>query len=238
MRVAIISDVHANIDAFRAVVDDADVEEWWCLGDVVGYGAAPNECLTLLRDLPHVAIPGNHDWAAIGCVPCQDFNPEAYQCITWTGEVLAAEHRDYLRALPETRVIDDFTLVHGSPRAPIEEYVLSTRQARENFKHFSTPFCLHGHTHQAVYFTYQGTPHEPESLDLQAYAQAGKRLLCNPGAVGQPRDGDPRASYAVLDRDAGTLMWCRVPYDIDRAAARIRAAGLPDIEALRLSVGR
>lgn len=239
MRVAVISDIHGNIDAFKAVVEAAkDVEEWWCLGDVVGYGAAPNECMALLLSLPHVAIPGNHDWAAIGKLSAEDFNPEALSCVRWTGEVLQPEYVAYLSELPVTRVCHEFTLVHGSPRAPLEEYLLRAAEAEANIAFFTTPICLVGHTHRAALFTRDGMESHPTVYALpKGDSVKGMKALCNPGAVGQPRDGDPRAAYLMWDSETGKLTWHRVEYDVERAATRIIAAGLPTIEAVRLQLG-
>lgn len=238
MRIAVISDIHGNLDAFQAVVADAGaVDAWWCLGDVVGYGAEPNACVELLHALkPAAALPGNHDLAAVGAIPTSDFNPHALASLEWTARTLHPEHAAYLRTLPERLVIDRCTLVHASPRDPIYEYILTAGQARANFAHFTTQFCLVGHTHVPVAYDEHGRQDFARASLAAAAPERNSRFLCNPGSVGQPRDGDPRAAYLLIDDENG-WEWRRVPYDVERAAARILAAGLPEIEARRLALG-
>jgi diadenosine tetraphosphatase ApaH/serine/threonine PP2A family protein phosphatase len=239
VRIGVIADIHGNLDAFEAVVADAGaIDFWWCLGDVVGYGADPNGCMALLRSLPHVALPGNHDLAAAGILDVSDFNPDAQTCITWTAKRLCGEHVTYLRSLPERLALGAYTLVHASPRAPVWEYITTGRQARANFAYFDTRICLVGHTHVPAAYDEQGRQDFARAAS-SLYESAGTaRFLCNPGAVGQPRDGDPRASYLLLDDDERRWEWRRVAYDIRRATTRILEAGLPEVEAQRLFLGR
>lgn len=243
MRIAIISDIHSNLAAFEAVIKDFDgIEEVWCLGDVVGYGPYPNECVTLLRTFQHICIPGNHDWAAIGKMDTADFNPDARRAALWTGEQLTTESRVYLESLPLTLTEGDFTLAHGSPREPIWEYLFHPTQARANFDMFHTLYCLVGHTHVPMVFYYP-TPEEG-FIGPALYAQPGaaitlgqRRFILNPGGVGQPRDGNPDASYAILDLEAGRIEYRRVAYDIAATQQKMRQLRLPEALAQRLSYG-
>jgi len=237
VRIAVISDIHGNLDALDAVIADAGaVDEWWCLGDVVGYGAEPDACVARVRDIASVALAGNHDLAAIGGAALSRFNDDAQACLRWTAQNLKADHAAYLRALPHRLERNPFTLVHASPRDPVWEYVLDGRVARANFAHFAAQFCLLGHTHRAGVFDERGRVTGP--VEIASFAGAGRRrYICNPGSVGQPRDRDWRASYLLLEESGQQWEWRRVAYDVDRAAARIRAAGLPEIEAARLAVG-
>ncbi len=243
MRVLVISDIHANLAAFEAVLEDAR-GQWefvWCLGDVVGYGPDPNECCELLRSLPHLCLAGNHDWAALGRLTLDDFNTEARIAHLWTREEISPTNQEYLQQLPMRLEQGDFTLVHGSPREPMWEYLLDLGGALVSFSYFSTPFCLVGHTHLPMIFVLDeetGRPHAviPEvgvPIPLRRY-----RMILNPGSVGQPRDGDPRASYAILDTDAMTWELRRVPYPIEITQERMRARGLPRRLIARLEVGR
>ncbi|RLC92984.1 MAG: metallophosphoesterase [Chloroflexi bacterium] len=243
MRCAILADIHGNLAAFEAVLEDVErrggFDEIWCLGDVVGYGPDPSACVQLLRQHRHICIAGNHDWAAIGNIDTSYFNPYAAAAAHWTAEHLAPEDIDYLRSLPQTVQRDDFTLAHGSPREPIWEYVLSTEVARVNFSYFDTRFCLIGHSHVPVVFAL-GEAHHCELRQLPdelLLSQERDRLIINCGAVGQPRDGDPRASYAILDTEKLTMDHYRVVYDIAATQDKILKAGLPPRLAHRLSQG-
>ncbi len=240
MRYLIISDIHANLAAFEAVLADAGPFDMaWCLGDVVGYGPDPNECVEKLLELPHICVAGNHDWAAIGKLDISDFNPDAARACLWTGEQLTSQNRDYLLNLPQRIVRDDFTIVHGSPRHPIWEYILYPALAGVNFAHFDTRFCLVGHTHVPVIFC-----HRPQGA-CEAFAPAyghpiplgEDRLIINPGSVGQPRDGDPRASYAILDPEKLTIEYRRVAYPVEVTQKRMREKGLPPRLIARLAFG-
>ncbi len=154
MRVLVISDIHANLTAFESVLADAR-NEWeyvWCLGDVVGYGPDPNECVDLLKTLPHLCLAGNHDWAALGRLDIRTFNPDARKAVDWTRDTLTVDNLAYLEALPTTFVIGNYTLAHGSPREPVWEYILEPLIAALNFSHFETSYCLVGHTHQPIIY--------------------------------------------------------------------------------------
>ncbi len=243
MRYAIIADIHANLAAFRAVLDDiagrGGVEEIWCLGDVVGYGPDPHQCIELLRQSNHVCIAGNHDWAAIGKIDTAYFNPDAAAACHWTAQQLSPEDIDYLGNLPLVIEKNDFTLAHGSPREPICEYLLSTSDAEENFAYFKSLFCLVGHSHMPLVFKYSETgvcSFSPFSPDDELRL-AKDRLIINPGGVGQPRDGDPRASYAIYDNETRIVRLHRVPYDISATQVRMMEHGLPIRLVTRLSYG-
>jgi len=244
MRYAVISDIHSNLTAFQAVLKDIEAkggfERIWCLGDVVGYGPDPKECIELLRQYEHICVAGNHDWGAIGKINIDDFNPEAAIACRWTGQQLKQGDADYLANLPLTISEGDFTLAHGSPREPIWEYLVSLTVAKLSFKYFQTKFCLVGHSHVPLVFEslapdgdclVQEFPVDtPLNLD-------GNRLIINPGGVGQPRDRDPRASYAIYDSDCRTMWHHRVSYDIASVQQRMREYGLPYQLAARLSHG-
>ena len=243
MQYAIIADIHANLSAFTAVLDDIEqrggVEEVWCLGDVVGYGPDPHQCIELLRQYNHVCVAGNHDWAAIGKIATSEFNPDAAAACHWTAQQLSPEDVAYLDSLPLVINKGDFTLVHGSPREPIWEYLLSTSQAKENFTYFQSQFCLVGHSHVPLVFKYSETgacSASPLSADIKLVL-GKERLIINPGGVGQPRDGDPRASYAIYDSEARTVRLYRIPYDIDATQVRMVKQGLPMRLVARLNYG-
>ncbi len=241
MRILIISDIHANLTAFETVLKDAK-GEWeyvWCLGDVVGYGPDPNECVDLLRTLPHLCLAGNHDWAALGRLDIRTFNPDARKAVTWTRETLTPQNTAYLDALPTTFVIGDYTLAHGSPREPVWEYILEPLIAALNFPHFETPFCLVGHTHQPVIYELIGDDGETEAI-APVYRQARHlhgRQIINPGSVGQPRDANPDAAYAILDVETHVWEHRRVAYDVASVQQRMRAHGMPERLVARLEHG-
>ena len=243
MRYALIADIHANLTAFTAVLDDiklkGGVEEIWCLGDVVGYGPDPHQCVELLRQYNHVCVAGNHDWAAIGKLDTSNFNPDAAVACRWTAQQLTPEDVKYLESLPLVTQKDNFTLVHGSPREPIWEYLMSTSSAKENFAYFQSPFCLVGHSHVPLAFRY-GDDGVCSFSSFSPYAGlilGRNRLIVNPGGVGQPRDGDPRASYAIYDSERKMVRLYRVPYDIDATQVRMVRHNLPMRLVVRLSCG-
>lgn len=243
MRYAILSDIHSNLAAFQAVLADIEsrggAEEIWCLGDITGYGPDPGECIRLLRQHRHLCVAGNHDLAAIDKIDTSVFNPEAVKACRWTAEQLSSEDIEYLGGLPLTLNQEDFTLAHASPREPVWEYILSARTAKANFPYFNTTFCFVGHTHIPGVFDLDGKgiclSHAlPAELSLK---QEKKRLIMNCGGVGQPRDGDPRASYAILDNVQGILYHYRVEYDIPATQQKMIEAGLPSRLINRLSHG-
>jgi predicted phosphodiesterase len=245
MRCLILSDIHSNLEALEAAVRDAgQIDQAWCLGDVVGYGPDPNACVKLLRSLSPVCIAGNHDWATLGKLDLQDFNPDARDANLWNRRQLTADNLAYLEALPEILKEGQFTMAHGSPRHPIWEYIIYNSTARVSFDHFDTRYCLVGHTHSPTIFRLtqesaaspaiceQISPVISEPLEL-----GEERMILNPGSVGQPRDGDPRASYAILDLDKLTVEHRRIEYDIEKTQAKMMEYDLPLRLVLRLKYG-
>jgi diadenosine tetraphosphatase ApaH/serine/threonine PP2A family protein phosphatase len=241
MLVAIVSDIHGNLAALQAVLADLPpVDEVWCLGDIVGYGPKPNECLDTILNRKHLAIPGNHDWAAVGKLSTAEFNPDARRAVEWTASQLSPANREILSNLPTELVVGDFTLAHGSPREPIWEYILAMGQAVANMDYFATRYCLVGHTHIPAVFLMPSPTERPGLLQPSPETPVPlgeRRLIANPGSVGQPRDGDPRAAYALLDLSGRTLTFRRVAYDIAATQAEMRRAGLPNSLWMRLSYG-
>lgn len=246
MRFLIISDIHSNLEALEAVLKDAEgqYEAVICLGDLVGYGPDPNECVERIKRLPCLScVAGNHDWAAIGKLGLEEFNTDARLATLWTQKVLNPNSADYLSNLPEKIVLEDkLTVVHGSPRYPIWEYVLTSMVALENFQYFDTPWCLVGHSHIPMIFAlWEENPRTcallPLNEDQTFLLEPGFRYIINPGSVGQPRDGDPRASYALLDLDKGVLQLKRVFYPVNKTQDKMEEAGLPPRLIARLSFG-
>ena len=240
MLVAVLSDIHANLAALRAVLDDAGtVDAVRVLGDTVGYGPEPDSVVELLVDRGALAVRGNHDVAAIDGEGIDWFNPNARTAIEWTRRRIVPATRDWLAGLPARFIEGPLTLVHGSPRDPIWEYVTDPEVATENLPFLATPYCLFGHTHVPIAYRREGrltrairpAPGAPLDLDDRA-------LLANPGSVGQPRDGDPAASWLLFDSDGPSLSWRRTPYDIGATQAAMRVAGLPAPLIARLERGR
>lgn len=245
MRVLVLSDIHANLAALDAVLADAkefDYETVWCLGDTVGYGPEPDECITRIRLLGAVTVAGNHDWAALGRMEVDDFNPEARRAVLWTRDNIGAENLAWLSSLPSQPLVQgEFTLTHGSPRDPVWEYVLYPSTATANLAFFPTPFCLVGHTHVPALYVAQSEDQKASLLrptfGKPMPLRAGTRAILNPGSVGQPRDNDRRTAYAILDTDALTWLPRRVAYPIEITQAHMRAAGLPERLINRLAFG-
>lgn len=243
MRLLIISDIHANLTAFETVLADAK-KDWdfiWCLGDIIGYGPDPNECIALLRSFDHLSLSGNHDWAVLKKLDVETFNAEARTAISWTQQQLIEENRLYLESLPPMVVAPPyFTLSHASPRHPVWEYILDTSAANANFNYFDTPFCLVGHTHIPVIYEQIGNrvvAHPPVYGEPFLLNNKQQRLIINPGSVGQPRDADPRAAYAILDLDKMSWEHRRVEYAIGETQGRMRQHHLPQRLIARLEYG-
>ena len=240
MRYAILADIHGNLDAFHSVLQDiaarGGVDELWCLGDIVGYGPEPSACLALLREYSHICVAGNHDWAAAGRIDTADFNPDAAAACKWTAGQLSSADREYLQALPLTATRGEFTLAHGSPRDPLYEYIFSAVSAAENLQSFGTTYCLVGHTHVPAVFSDSEVVCRKASLP-PVLQLGGGRLIVNPGGVGQPRDGDPRAGYAIYDEAEQVIYSYRISYDIVAVQDKMRRGGLPVYLSERLSEG-
>jgi len=247
MRAAVVSDIHANLPAFEAVLGAIDaaagVEEIWCLGDVVGYGAEPDQCADLVREHCDLCLVGNHDLAVLGALDIAAFSEAAATAVAWTREHVAERTLELLRELQPTGERAGIGLFHASPRDPVWEYVLSAEQADACFDVQRDRVALIGHSHVSLFFV---RPSENEQGDEVRGAQSSDdtlldlgsgRWLINPGSVGQPRDSDPRAAWLELDTDEEAARFHRVPYDIERAAASIVTAGLPRRLADRLRVG-
>lgn len=244
MRVLVMSDIHANLTALEAVIDDAHgaYDAVWCLGDTVGYGPEPDECVQRVRSLGAITVVGNHDWAALGRMDVEDFNPEARRAVMWTREHLSDASIAWLAALPSQPItIGGFTLTHASPRDPIWEYVLYPSIASANFEYFDTRFCLVGHTHvPALHVMVQGENKLrllAPTFGAEMVLKENWRVILNPGSVGQPRDNDRRAAYALLDTNSAVWEPRRVDYLIEVTQNRMRQAGLPERLINRLAFG-
>ena len=263
MRIGIISDVHGNYAALRTVLEEmGDIDSLWCLGDLVGYGPQPNECIDIVRQYPHLCIPGNHDWGMLGRLDEELFNRDARYALDWTAKTITSSNREYLENLPVTikSFGQVFTMVHASPRDPMWEYLLDLFDAAECFPLFNSRYCFVGHTHVPLIFrdmdgvVKAAIPEPGEILDLNVWpkleetdAAGGPRMIINPGSVGQPRDGDPRSAYMVLDipNSATTADWdwtarltfWRIEYPIGETQEIMRGLGFPQRLIARLDVG-
>jgi len=242
LRALILTDIHSNLEAFRAVLEDATsrggFDEVWCLGDIVGYGPDPGECIELLRRHNHISVVGNHDLAAAGNLSTHDFNSHARFAVHWTAAQLMPEHTQFLLSLPEVIQREEFTLVHGSLRSPVLEYLLSTEAAMATFHLLESHFCLVGHSHIPFICREKNSLYSFEPFpEGDAVLLGEERLIINPGGVGQPRDGDPRPSYALYDSDEETIRRHRVTYHIEATQEKMRRAGLPERLIQRLNYG-
>jgi predicted phosphodiesterase len=235
MRVLIVSDIHANLAALEAVIEDADgrYDTVWCLGDTVGYGPEPDACVARVRSMAALTVIGNNDLAALGRIDLEDFSAEVRQAVQWTRDHLSAESLAWLSELPsEPAQREQYTLTHASPRDPVWEYVRNPEVATENFAHFGTAFCLVGHTHvPALHVLVDGEtrarPIQP-TFGRPTQLKPEWRGLLNPGSVGQSRDADGWATYALLDTEAALWEPRRVDYDAEGTQKRMRDAGLPE----------
>ena len=242
VRSLILSDIHSNLEAFQAVLKDAvekgGFDQIWGLGDLVGYGPDPVECISLLQQHSYVSVVGNHDLAAAGRLSTEDFNSNARAASQWTAQHLTPDHVTFLSLLPEVVKLEGFTLVHGSLRAPVHEYLISEESAEATFQLLESPFCVVGHSHIPFLCrkVSSGCVFEefPEGL---AVPLGEERIIINPGGVGQPRDRDPRPSYALYDRNERTIERHRVIYDIEITQEKMRRVGLPEPLIRRLEFG-
>ncbi len=243
MRIAVVSDIHGNRQAFEAVLDAVEAtgcEELWCLGDLVGYGAEPDACVELARRHAAICLAGNHDLGVLGVLALEEFSRGAALAARWTAQVIGPETRTYLERLESSRLDEEVGLFHASPRDPVWEYVLSPLQAELCLDVQPHRICLIGHSHVALSFSrFEGEPATGETRAADTMLDLGiGEWLINPGSVGQPRDGDPRAAWLELDTERWIGLYRRTDYDIAGAAAAIRAARLPDSLAERLSFGQ
>lgn len=243
MRALIISDVHANLAALQRVLDDAQerggFDAVWCLGDVVDYGPDPGECIDVLAELEPLCVAGNHDYAALGRIGVENFNSYAAQSALWTREQLGSDHVSFLEAMPMVATREPFSMAHGSLRDPLWEYLVSGPSALETFRRMRTRFCLVGHSHLPfVCAEVDGMPLFRPLRDGDEVKLGQGRMIANPGSVGQPRDGDPRASYLLFDAEKGRLSHHRVVYDVAVTQERMRKAGLHPYLIERLRHGR
>ena len=242
MRVAVISDIHANYHALEAVLAAIDAEspdEIWCLGDLVGYGPRPNRCCRRVATHASVCLVGNHDLGVLGSLSLEMFSPDAAEACRWTQGVLEPDAREYLTGREPLERRSDAELYHASPRDPVWDYVLTEDAAVESLALTTAPLVLVGHTHVPLALTLEdgvvagGLAPEGTEAKLD-----GKRWLLNPGSVGQPRDGDPRAAWLLLDFEASVASFRREDYPVELTQAEIVARGLPEILATRLAVGQ
>lgn len=243
MRILILSDIHSNIVALETVLADAgSFDALWCLGDTIGYGPAPNECIELMQQHASVILTGNHDLACLGKISLNDFNPDARRANLWNGAQLKPANREWMLPLQPAQTVDDrYYLVHGSPREPIWEYLLMPSQAIANLEWFHEPICFIGHSHVQFAFRCPNGEDRCERIMPEGNSHitltSDARYFINPGSVGQPRDHDPRAAYAILDTDKQILTFKRVAYDVQRTQEQMRSYGLPAALIYRLSVG-
>ena len=239
MRILVLTDIHSNLSALDSVLAAVgEVDGTWVLGDTVGYGPDPNEVIARLSERGAVAVLGNHDAAAVGRMETDVFNEDARAAIAWTAERIDTTSREWLTGLPETIERDGFTLAHGTPRDPLWEYCFSAPVARRVFETLTTPHCMVGHTHVPLLFReHDGkiesvAPSDGSEVDIDE-----RRLIINPGGVGQPRDGDPRSCALILDLERMHIQWLRIEYPIEPVQRRMRDHGLPERLVRRLEIG-
>jgi diadenosine tetraphosphatase ApaH/serine/threonine PP2A family protein phosphatase len=242
MKAALLSDIHGNLEAFQAVRESIaahGAEDIIFLGDIVGYGAEPNECIDLLRTLTGCSIAGNHDFAAVHKTDIKYFNPHAKEAIVWTAQQLTAENTRFLSSLPLLATRHHVTFVHSTPMFPqLWDYIMTTAEAGVSFKNFSGQACFIGHSHYPLIFAEDSSGAITESSCTECALETDCRYIINIGSVGQPRDGTPLASYGLYDTEAKEFRLIRVAYDIVAAQRKILAAGLPPFLASRLALGR
>jgi len=242
MLIVLVADIHANLIALEAVLEQLpQFDQLWCLGDTIGYGPRPNECLQYMRDLATYLLTGNHDLACLGHVSLAPFNDAARIANQWNAQHLVPDLHAFLAGCPAKRLVaPDTTLAHGSPRDPVWEYIDTVDVARANVAHSTSPLCFVGHTHVPMHFAshadgrveFEHMPHGARLL-----LRPGTRYIINPGSVGQPRDQDPRAAYAVWNTDTNIVQFERIGYDIGATQKQMQQVGLPHVLVERLAVG-
>jgi diadenosine tetraphosphatase ApaH/serine/threonine PP2A family protein phosphatase len=242
MLYGIISDIHSNLEALNVVLNKLyRAEKLICLGDIVGYGPNPNECVEKIRELNIPTVAGNHDKAVTGGMEVTWFNRSAREAVFWTQKEIKQENLDYLRGLPEILEEDDFQIVHGSLRSPIEEYVTSISEALPTFEKMTKPCCFIGHSHVPLFIAFKkdGNYDGRDLLDgEEVLVEDYEKVIINVGGVGQPRDGDPRASYGVYDSKTKIFTLHRVEYNIEQVQKKMKMVGLPQPLIERLQFGR
>ena len=240
MRIAVLSDVHANLRAFEAVLAEVDAGRFdglWCLGDLVGYGPKPNECVEILRERATICLAGNHDLVVLGKIPIDSFAGEAAAAARWTQTVLDESAGAFLGSLEPKGAAPGAELFHGSPRDPVWDYVLSDESAASALALTEAPLVLVGHSHVALEISNSGELRGEPAPAGTRLELGGLRRLLNPGSVGQPRDGDPRAAWLEVDFGTGRATFRRTDYPVERTQAEMRDVGLPEALALRLAYG-
>ena len=239
MKYGLLSDIHANLEALNAVLEkfkDEQVEKNICLGDIVGYGANPNECVELIRNNDFECVAGNHDWAVVGKQDIEYFNPVAKESVIWTADTLTEDNKKYLKQLELEKEFPKFVIVHATILEPDQwKYIRTTLDAHRNFKELTKPVCFFSHSHVPIVF--KETERPEFSFDMSIEIEEGTKYLINIGSVGQPRDKNPDACYAIYDTEEKKVEIKRVPYDIKTAQDKIREADLPRMSAYRLQTG-
>ncbi len=242
MKYAILSDVHSNLEAFQAVLENFSkekVDQVFFLGDIVGYGADPNPCIEILQELTTIAVAGNHDWATVGLTKTSCFNPVAKTAIEWTAREISQSHKEFLKALPLTQNKNTITLVHATPNQPEEwDYIFSLQKASLSFNYYDHQICFIGHSHRPITFVEDEEVRTSILINTSFTLSDSHRYIINVGSVGQPRDGDPRAAYGIYNTDDVRFTLKRIPYNIERTQKKIMEAGLPPFLASRLASGR
>ncbi len=242
MRIGIISDIHSNLEALKTVLESAEmqnIDEYICLGDIVGYGANPNECIDMVKELTSRIIAGNHDFGVCNLTDTSYFNDVARKAIEWTKKVIRKENMDFLKSLPLVMEYQNIFFVHSTPSFPDEwNYVLSMYDAMKEFNFFENPICFVGHSHQPVIFSINPDNEIGSSIDDSLVLKNRKRYIVNAGSVGQPRDGNSKASFLVYDNEKKSVTFSRIEYDVKKTQTKILDAGLPPFLAQRLEIGR
>lgn len=236
MQIAVISDIHGNLEALNAVIDyirEAGIEKLYCLGDIVGYGPNPNECVELIMEHAEVTVIGNHDHAVLGLTSTEYFNDFAKISTFWTSNALNQKNRDFLTGLNFTHELEEILLVHATPSdPPMWHYILSEMDARFEFSHFDQKICFIGHSHFPIVFSPAGF-----SRRTKQKLNEFEKYIVNVGSVGQPRDGNPKACFCVYDQKTQDIEYVRLAYDVDKTKTKIIQAGLPVFLAERLTKG-
>jgi diadenosine tetraphosphatase ApaH/serine/threonine PP2A family protein phosphatase len=241
LKIAILSDIHGNYDAFEAVLEDIDnqggISKIYCLGDVIGYGAQPNECTEKVIELGCETVAGNHDFASVGKLSFEFFNTFAKQSALWTKSTLSKENNEWIQKLNYHKEVDNLTLVHGTPFSPeMFHYISTLNDAQVSFEEMKTDICFVGHSHVPIVFF--NTNPISYVVKEEIKVATDEKTIVNVGSVGQPRDENPKACYAIYDTDEAVIRLVRVKYDVDAAAQKIIKEGLPEILAARLKEGR